>query len=188
MRRRAASRSCIVLAAEGTRTRGEYWKSGFWRLARAAKLPIVLAFIDGPSRTSGFGPTITATSDVVADMDQVRAFYADKHGIHPERRTEPRLREELTAGGERAGLTPVSPGSAVEQVRDVVVGEQVARVEPLAHRRGSRRSAGRARAAAATPSVCTLPQCGRPSCSATIDSKAANSGRGSIRWYWCTAT
>ena len=92
----------IVLAAEGTRTKGEYWKSGFWRLARAAKLPIVLAFIDGPSRTSGFGPTITATSDVVADMDQVRAFYADKHGIHPERRTEPRLREELTAGGEES--------------------------------------------------------------------------------------
>ncbi len=57
----------------------------------------------GPSRTSGFGPTITATADVVADMDQVRAFYADKRGIHPERRTEPRLREELTArGGDQA--------------------------------------------------------------------------------------
>ena len=36
-------------------------------------------------------------------MDQVRAFYADKRGIHPERRTEPRLREELTArGGDQA--------------------------------------------------------------------------------------
>ena len=89
----------IVLAAEGTRTKGEYWKSGFWRLARAAKLPICLAFIDGPSRTSGFGPSITATSDVVADMDQLRAFYADKRGIHPELRTEPRMREELTARG-----------------------------------------------------------------------------------------
>ena len=84
----------LVLAAEGTRSRGEYWKSGFWRIARAARLPIALAFIDGPSRTAGFGPTITATSDVVADMDRVRAFYADKRGIHPERRTEPRLREE----------------------------------------------------------------------------------------------
>jgi len=87
----------IVLAAEGTRTKGEYWKFGFWRLARAAKLPIALAFIDGPSRTAGFGPSITATSDVVADMDQLRAFYADKRGIHPELRTEPRLREEITA-------------------------------------------------------------------------------------------
>ena len=88
----------LILAAEGTREKGEYWKSGFWRIARAASLPIVMAFIDGPSRTAGFGPTIQATSDVVADMDQVRAFYADKRGIHPERRTEPRLREELTSG------------------------------------------------------------------------------------------
>lgn len=84
----------LVLAAEGTRRKGEYWKSGFWRIARSAKLPIVLAFIDGPSRTAGFGPTMSATADVVADMDTIRAFYRDKRGIHEELRTEPRLREE----------------------------------------------------------------------------------------------
>ena len=27
-------------------------------------------------------------------MDIIRAFYADKHGVNPENRTEPRLREE----------------------------------------------------------------------------------------------
>ena len=43
-------------------------------------------------------------------MDQVRAFYADKRGIHPERRTEPRLREELTAG-ERPAPTGDQPPS-----------------------------------------------------------------------------
>jgi 1-acyl-sn-glycerol-3-phosphate acyltransferase len=84
----------LILAAEGTRKKGEYWKSGFWRIARAANLPIVLAFIDGPSRTAGFGPTMAASSDVVADMDTIREFYRDKRGIHPELRTEPRLREE----------------------------------------------------------------------------------------------
>jgi len=42
----------------------------------------------------GFGPTLQVTGDVRADMDLVRAFYADKHGIHPEKRTPPRLREE----------------------------------------------------------------------------------------------
>ncbi len=91
----------LILAAEGTRKKGAYWKSGFWRIARAANLPIALAFVDGPTRTAGFGPTITATADVVADMDKVREFYRDKRGIHPELRTEPRLREEETrAGGE----------------------------------------------------------------------------------------
>jgi 1-acyl-sn-glycerol-3-phosphate acyltransferase len=86
----------LVLAAEGTRGKGEYWKSGFYKIAQQAGLPISLGFIDGPTRTLGFGPTFRPTGDVAADMDRVRAFYADKQGIHPDLRTEPRLREEGT--------------------------------------------------------------------------------------------
>jgi 1-acyl-sn-glycerol-3-phosphate acyltransferase len=84
----------IIIAAEGTRTKGEHWKSGFYRIAQQTGLPISLGFIDGPTRTLGFGPSFMPSGDVAADMDLVRAFYADKHGIHPEFRTEPRLREE----------------------------------------------------------------------------------------------
>lgn len=84
----------IGLAAEGTRARGERWKSGFYRIAQQTGLPITLAFIDAPSRTVGWGPTFHPTGDVVADMDLVRAFYADKTGIRPENFTPPRLREE----------------------------------------------------------------------------------------------
>ena len=84
----------LVLAAEGTRSKVDYWKSGFYKIAQQTGLPISLGFIDGPTRTMGFGPTFRPTGDVVADMDVVRAFYADKFGIHPELRTEPRLREE----------------------------------------------------------------------------------------------
>ncbi|MCL8250965.1 1-acyl-sn-glycerol-3-phosphate acyltransferase [Aeromicrobium fastidiosum] len=84
----------LILAAEGTRSRGEYWKSGFLRLSRETGLPITLAFFEPPTRTMGFGPTFHATDDVTADMDVVRAFYADKHGIKPKNATPPRLREE----------------------------------------------------------------------------------------------
>jgi 1-acyl-sn-glycerol-3-phosphate acyltransferase len=91
----------LIIAAEGTRKKREYWKSGFYRIAQQAGLPISLGFIDGPSRTMGFGPSFRVTGDVVADMDTVRAFYADKHGIHPHLRTEPRLREE-DRGGRRS--------------------------------------------------------------------------------------
>ncbi|MFC5679669.1 1-acyl-sn-glycerol-3-phosphate acyltransferase [Aeromicrobium endophyticum] len=84
----------LILAAEGTRSRGEYWKSGFLRLSRDTGLPITLAFFDPPTRTMGFGPTFHASDDVVADMDVVRAFYADKLGIRPKNATPPRLREE----------------------------------------------------------------------------------------------
>ncbi|MGZ4447147.1 lysophospholipid acyltransferase family protein [Oryzihumus sp.] len=84
----------LGIAAEGTRSKGEYWKSGFYRISQQTGLPITMAFLDAPSRTVGFGPTFTPTGDVRADMDVVRAFYADKRGIRPELGTPPRFREE----------------------------------------------------------------------------------------------
>ena len=59
----------LVIAAEGTRSKAEYWKPGFYRIARASRMPIVLGFVDGPTRTMGFGPSLMPTGDVAADMD-----------------------------------------------------------------------------------------------------------------------
>jgi 1-acyl-sn-glycerol-3-phosphate acyltransferase len=87
----------LIIAAEGTRKKRDYWKSGFYRIAQQTGLPISLGFIDGPSRTMGFGPSFRPSGDLAADMDMVRTFYADKRGIHPQLRTEPRLREEDAA-------------------------------------------------------------------------------------------
>lgn len=84
----------LCIAAEGTRSKGEYWKSGFYKISQQTGLPISLGFVDGPTRTLGMGPTFTPTGNIAADMDLVRAFYADKQGIRPKLRTEPRLREE----------------------------------------------------------------------------------------------
>jgi 1-acyl-sn-glycerol-3-phosphate acyltransferase len=84
----------LGIAAEGTRDKGEYWKSGFYRISQQTGLPVTLAFVDGPSRTVGWGPTFPLTGDVSADMDRIRAFYADKTGIKPGGATVPRLREE----------------------------------------------------------------------------------------------
>jgi 1-acyl-sn-glycerol-3-phosphate acyltransferase len=91
---RADEPFALVVAAEGTRKRTEYWKSGFYRIADRTGLPIVLGFIDGPTRTAGFGPTLVPSGDLAADMATIREFYADKRGLRPEHRTEPRLREE----------------------------------------------------------------------------------------------
>ncbi len=84
----------LVVTPEGTRGGGDYWKSGFYRIARETGLPVTLGYVDRTTMTTGLGPTIDLTGDVRADMDVIRAFYADKSGLRPERRTEPRLREE----------------------------------------------------------------------------------------------
>lgn len=91
---RANDRFFLVVTPEGTRGRGSHWKSGFYRIARATNLPLVLGYVDSVSRTTGLGPTIHLTGNVTADMDQIREFYADKRGIRPENFTPPRLREE----------------------------------------------------------------------------------------------
>ena len=84
----------IGIAAEGTRSKGEYWKSGFYRISQQTGLPITLAFLDAPSRTVGWGPTFHPSGDVSADMDRIREFFADKTGFKPDNFTPPRLREE----------------------------------------------------------------------------------------------
>jgi len=94
-RARGGHLQAIVIPPEGTRAHGQHWKSGFRRIAADAGIPIVLTFLDGPSRTGGFGPAFRPTDDVGADMDRIRAFYADKRGVKPNRFTTPRLREEV---------------------------------------------------------------------------------------------
>ncbi|MDO3394738.1 1-acyl-sn-glycerol-3-phosphate acyltransferase [Nocardioides sp. SOB44] len=84
----------LGIAAEGTRSKGEYWKSGFYRISQQTGLPITLAFVDKLTRRVGWGPTFPLTGDVSADMDRIREFYADKTGLKPEQTTEPRLKEE----------------------------------------------------------------------------------------------
>lgn len=74
----------ILIAPEGTRSRTEYWRSGFYWIAHGAGIPIGLGFVDYPSRTAGIGISIMPTGDIAADMEKIRDFYADKIGRHPE--------------------------------------------------------------------------------------------------------
>jgi 1-acyl-sn-glycerol-3-phosphate acyltransferase len=91
---RDGPRMGLVITPEGTRGKRDYWKSGFYRIARAADVPIVLGYIDWPNRTGGFGPTFKLTGDVRADMERIRDLYDNITGIRPQGQTSPRLREE----------------------------------------------------------------------------------------------
>ena len=84
----------LVVTPEGTRAKTEFWKSGFYYIAQETGLPVTLGFVDRASMTTGLGPTIRLTGDKPADMDLIRAFYANKHGVRPELAGEPRLRDE----------------------------------------------------------------------------------------------
>jgi len=84
----------LTVPPEGTRSRAPCWKSGFYQIARAARVPIVMGYLDYARKRGGLGPALIPTDDVRSDMDEIRAFYADKQGRHPERFGEVRLKEE----------------------------------------------------------------------------------------------
>ncbi|WP_173924480.1 1-acyl-sn-glycerol-3-phosphate acyltransferase [Agromyces sp. Marseille-P2726] len=86
----------LVVTPDGTRGAHQYWKSGFYRIAQEAGMPVTLGYVDRTTMTTGLGPTFELTGDVAADMDRIRAFYADKAGVRPHLRIEPRLRSEGT--------------------------------------------------------------------------------------------
>ncbi len=83
-----------MVTKDGTRGGHSRWKSGCYRIARETGMPVTLGYVDRTTMTTGLGPTLELTGDVPADMDCIRAFYADKAGFRPELRVEPRLREE----------------------------------------------------------------------------------------------
>jgi 1-acyl-sn-glycerol-3-phosphate acyltransferase len=89
-----ADHLALMVPAEGTRSHTDYWKSGFYRIAEQANVPIVLAYLDRSTGKGGFGPAIDVTGDIVADMDKMRAFYEGKTGLKSGRFGPIRLREE----------------------------------------------------------------------------------------------
>jgi len=96
---RFSQADALVLAvpAEGTRGQGTTWRSGFYHIARLAEVPIVLGYLDYRRKRGGLGPEVRPSGNVRADMDRIRAFYADKTGRHPSKFTLPRLAEEAEA-------------------------------------------------------------------------------------------
>jgi 1-acyl-sn-glycerol-3-phosphate acyltransferase len=82
----------LALAPEGTRSPVDHWKSGFYRIAAAAGLPVGLGYIDYGTRTVGIDTYLTLSGDPEADMARLRHFYADKRGRIPGNAGEIRLR------------------------------------------------------------------------------------------------
>lgn len=65
----------VGIPPEGTRSRAEHWKSGFYHIARRANVPVVPGYLDYGRKRAGLGDPIQLTGEVAKDMDRIRAFY-----------------------------------------------------------------------------------------------------------------
>ena len=75
----------FALTPEGTRKKVPYWKSGFYRVALQAKVPISLGYLDFKKKECGYGPMFYPTGDPEKDLKVIRDFYADITPRHPDR-------------------------------------------------------------------------------------------------------
>ena len=82
----------LAIAPEGTRGHTDHWKAGFYQIALAANVPVALAYIDYATKTVGIDTYLRMTGDREADLDRIRAFYANKRGRRPELAGEIRLK------------------------------------------------------------------------------------------------
>ena len=90
------SRKKLILGImpEGTRSKTNYWKTGFYYIAIGARVPIALAYMDYKLKRAGVGLIFHPTGNIDSDMEKIKEFYKDKFGKHPEKQSEVKLRSK----------------------------------------------------------------------------------------------
>ena len=74
----------MLVTPEGTRSKQENWKTGFYHVAINAGVPIALAYMDYQKKTTGIGKIVYPTGDYEKDMAEIMAFYAQINPKFPE--------------------------------------------------------------------------------------------------------
>jgi hypothetical protein len=97
----------LAMPPEGTRSLAPHWKSGFYHVASRAGVPIAMGYLDYARREGGIGAPLLPSGNLAADMERIRAFYADKTGRHPALQGPIRLAsEEAKPAGTLGALFP----------------------------------------------------------------------------------
>ena len=89
-----SNKLAVAIAPSGTRKKRDYWKSGFYRIALAAQVPVTCGYLDYKKKIACLGLSFFLTGNITKDMDRIRDFYKDVQAKHPEMATRIRLRDE----------------------------------------------------------------------------------------------
>lgn len=74
----------LIIAPEGTRSRRDTWKMGFYHIAKMAEVPIALGYLDYKKKEAGVGGMFLPSDDVNKDMQIVYDFYKNISPKYPE--------------------------------------------------------------------------------------------------------
>ena len=74
----------MTMAPEGTRKKVEEWRTGFYYIAKAANVPIIMFTLDFKNKENRFSEPFYPTDDKEADFKFMRSFYKGVVGKVPE--------------------------------------------------------------------------------------------------------
>lgn len=97
----AADWMWIGITPEGTRGYKPHWRSGFYHLALAAKVPLLLVYIDYATKELGVVDTLELSGDPDADMAAIAAIYHGRQGLYPADAAPIELAPQRAPGEER---------------------------------------------------------------------------------------
>jgi len=81
----------LAIAPEGTRSRSDHWRSGFYRVAVQADVPLGLVYFDFEEKVVGLDRFIRLCGDPGVDMAVIAEHFAHRRGKRPELATPVRL-------------------------------------------------------------------------------------------------
>lgn len=74
----------LVVPVEGTRGYTSEWKSGFYHIALAAKVPIIFGFLDFAKKEGGYLNVFYPTGNYEKDLVEIQKQYLNVTPKHPE--------------------------------------------------------------------------------------------------------
>jgi len=80
---RSSDKLILAITPEGTRSRREKWKTGFYFMAEKAGVPILPVSFDFKSKTIIFGTLLVPSGDFDADIKILNQFYSSANGKNP---------------------------------------------------------------------------------------------------------
>ena len=74
----------MAMSPEGTRKKVDKWRTGFYYIAKTAKVPIIMATLDFGKKENKISEPFYPTDDKEADFKFMRSFFKDTVGKIPE--------------------------------------------------------------------------------------------------------
>ena len=78
-------RLIVLVTPEGTRSYVSEWKTGFYRVAEGANVPILCGFLDYEHKIAGVGPMFVVNGHIEEQIEDIKNFYRPIKGKYPEK-------------------------------------------------------------------------------------------------------